>query len=102
MIDTAADVIIKNIANHSVFFSTQITKDIGFRITQLRKLKKAILQYQEKIALALWDDLHKSPEEAYVTEISIVLSEITHHIKHLKKWASPKKSSNTAAFTSIF
>lgn len=91
MIDTAADVIIKNIANHSVFFSTQITKDIGFRITQLRKLKKVILQYQEKIALALWDDLHKSPEEAYVTEISIVLSEITHHIKHLKKWASPKK-----------
>jgi aldehyde dehydrogenase (NAD+) len=91
MIDTAEDVIIQNIANHSAFFSTQITKDIGFRILQLRKLKTAIRQYQQKIERALWNDLHKSPEEAYVTEISIVLSEIEHHIKHLKKWASPKK-----------
>ena len=91
MIDTAEEVIIKKIEHHSAFFSTQITKDIGYRVAQLRKLKTAIIQYQDKIELALWDDLHKSPEEAYVTEISIVLSEIEHHIKHLKKWASPKK-----------
>jgi aldehyde dehydrogenase (NAD+) len=91
MIDTAEEVIIQNIANHSAFFSTQITKDIDYRVAQLRKLKIAIIQYQDKIELALWDDLHKSPEEAYLTEISIVLSEIEHHIQHLKKWASPKK-----------
>jgi aldehyde dehydrogenase (NAD+) len=91
MIDTTEEVIIKKIEHHSAFFSTQITKDIGYRVAQLRKLKTAITQYQDKIELALWDDLHKSPEEAYVTEISIVLSEIEHHIKHLKKWASPKK-----------
>jgi hypothetical protein len=45
MIDTAEDVIIQNIANHSAFFSTQITKDIGFRVVQLRKLKTAIRQH---------------------------------------------------------
>jgi aldehyde dehydrogenase (NAD+) len=49
---------------------------------QLRKLKTAIIPYQDKIELALWDAVHKSPEEAYVTEISIVLSEIEHHIQH--------------------
>ena len=91
MIDTKEDVIIQNIANHSAFFSTQITKDVGFRVMQLRKLKTAICQYQQKIESALWDDLHKSPEEAYLTEISIVLSEIEYHIKYLKKWALPKK-----------
>lgn len=91
MKDTAEDLIINKIAAHKAFFSTHKTKDIGFRLTQLRKLKKAIVQYQEKIEAALWEDLHKSPEEAYLTEISIVTGEIDNHIKHLKQWASPKR-----------
>tara|TARA_R110002050_G_scaffold225086_2_gene360954 strand:- start:233 stop:1441 length:1209 start_codon:yes stop_codon:yes gene_type:complete len=37
--------------------------------------------------------LHKSPEESYLTEISIVTGEIDNHIKHLKKWAKPKRVS---------
>jgi aldehyde dehydrogenase (NAD+) len=41
----------------------------------------------------LWKDLHKSPEESYLTEISIVTGEIDNHIKHLKKWAKPKRVS---------
>ena len=91
MKETTEDLIIKNIANHRAFFLTQKTKGIPFRLTQLHTLKKAILEYQEKIENALWEDLHKSPEEAYLTEISIVLGEIDNHLKHLKKWASPKK-----------
>ena len=90
MVETAAGIIIEKIANHTTFFSTQKTKDIDFRLTQLRKLKNVILQSQEKIEAALWKDLHKSPEEAYLTEISIVISEINYHIKHLKHWAAPK------------
>ncbi len=43
-----------------------------------------ILQYQDKIEQALWKDLHKSPEEAYLTEISIVNGEIDNHIKGTK------------------
>ncbi|TXD47721.1 aldehyde dehydrogenase [Polaribacter sp. IC073] len=93
MIATAEELIIKYIAGHRTFFSTQNTKDIDFRLTQLRTLKKAILQHQEKIENALWEDLHKSPEEAYLTEISIVTGEIDNHIRHLKRWAAPKKVS---------
>lgn len=37
------------------------------RLEQLRKLKKAILKSQKKIEDALWKDLHKSPEESYLT-----------------------------------
>ena len=37
--------------------------------------------------------MHKSPEESYLTEISIVTGEIDNHIKHLKKWAKPKRVS---------
>ncbi len=73
------------------FFSTNQTKSISFRLQQLRNLKEAILKFQPKIEQALWEDLHKSPEEAYLTEISIVLGEINNHIRHLKKWSKPKK-----------
>lgn len=73
------------------FFSTHQTKDINFRIENLKKFKASILKYESKISNALWVDLHKSVEEAYLTEISIVLQEIDNHLKHLKRWAKPKR-----------
>lgn len=91
MLETAASIIEKNIANQKVFFSSGQTRAIEFRIKQLRKLKQAILQHQEKIEQALWKDLHKSPEEAFLTEISIVIGEIDSHVKNLRKWAKPKR-----------
>lgn len=93
MKDTAEQAIIAHIENQRAFFSTNQTKDIGFRLKQLRKLKGAILQNQKKIEDALWEDLHKSPEESYLTEISLVIGEIDKHIKHVKKWAKEKKVS---------
>lgn len=93
MKDTAKDTIIERLAKQRAFFETGQTKDIGFRVQQLRSLKQATLKYREKIEQALWLDLHKSPEEAFLTEISIVISEIDNHVKHLKKWAKPSKVS---------
>ena len=75
------------------FFRTGKSQGIDFRISQLKLLKKAVLTHQSSIEEALWSDLHKSPEEAYLTEINIVLSEIENHLKHLKKWAKPKRVS---------
>ena len=93
MTETSENIILDHIANQSAFFATQKTKNIDFRLEQLRKLKKIIVKNEEKIQEALWIDLHKSPEEAYLTEISIVLGEIDNHIRHLRKWAKPKKIS---------
>lgn len=93
MKETAQVIIVEKISRQRSFFSTGITKEIDFRIAQLRKLKQVIFKYKERILQALWVDLHKSPEEAFLTEISIVISEIDNHIKHLKKWASPHKVS---------
>jgi aldehyde dehydrogenase (NAD+) len=75
------------------FFSTNQTKDLKFRIENLKKFKTAIQKFEKKIAEALWIDLHKSYEEAYLTELSIVIQEIDNHIKHLKRWARPKRVS---------
>lgn len=72
------------------FFASQQTKSIDFRKAQLKKLQKAIKLNEAKISEALYLDLRKSTEEAYLTEISIVLQEIDHHLKHLDEWSRPK------------
>lgn len=73
------------------FFGTNITKDLRFRKEQLLKLRKAIQEYEGKIIEALAADLNKSAFEAYMTEVGIVLEEISYALKHYKSWAKPKK-----------
>lgn len=73
------------------FFLTNETKSIDFRLKQLKKLRQAIEKYSDDIYDALWRDLHKCKEEAFLTEINIVLNEINNHIKNLKKWSRPEK-----------
>ncbi len=66
----------EQIASQRSFFKSHQTKDIPFRIEQLNLLKKAILAREKVITEALWQDLHKSYEEAYLTEISLVILDI--------------------------
>jgi aldehyde dehydrogenase (NAD+) len=73
------------------FFTMGCTKDIQFRLQALKKLKKAILEQETCIAIALQEDLGKSPSEAYATEIGIVLHEIGNTIRHLRRWAGIKQ-----------
>ena len=73
------------------FFAGGETLDLDYRLRALKALKAGIQKYEKALAEALWQDLHKSYEEAYLTEISIVLGEIKNHIKHLKCWAAPKR-----------
>ncbi len=91
MNETSINAIENLINGHRNFFATHRTKDIKFRIENLKRFKSAIQKFENKIAEALWKDLHKSKEEAYLTETSIVLQEIDNHLKHLKHWAKPKR-----------
>ena len=91
MKNTSATEIESLILAHRDYFATHETKSLNIRLDNLIKFKKNILQYEQLITDALWQDLHKSAEEAYLTEISIVLQEIDNHIKHLKKWTKAKK-----------
>lgn len=91
MKDTSEVIIAERLSKLRNFYASQQTKPLKFRLEQLRNFKKAILKNQKKIEAALWADLHKSPEEAFITEISIVLQEIHMHLKNLKRWARPQK-----------
>lgn len=85
------DKIIKSIDEQRKFIHSNKTKSVSFRIEQLSKLKKLIKKNQLQIEEALWKDLRKSPEEVYLTEISVVLQELENHIKHLRKWTKPQR-----------
>ncbi|MCD8072085.1 MAG: aldehyde dehydrogenase family protein [Alistipes sp.] len=73
------------------YFSSRKTKGVGFRLRSLDALRGAILEYERDIYGALWEDLHKSEPEAYLTELSIVLQEIACHRKNLRKWSRPRR-----------
>jgi aldehyde dehydrogenase (NAD+) len=57
----------------------------------LLNLLSAIEKWEDRLAEALWTDLHKSYEEAYLTEISIVKTEIKTHLRKVSGWARRKK-----------
>ena len=73
------------------YFRSHKTLPMEFRLAMLRKLRDAILKHERSLTNALYLDLHKSYEEAYLTEISIVLGEIDNFLKHLKRWTAPSK-----------
>jgi len=69
------------------FFATGATRDVAFRKAQLRRFSAALEAYDKKITDALWEDLHKSYEEAYLTEIALVKAEARTHLRNVAKWA---------------
>lgn len=85
--DTIKDLI----NNQKNFFESNKTKDINFRIKNLKKLKKIVKDNEEEILNSLKVDLGKSDFEGYTSEIGMVYDEINYMIKNLKKLSKPKK-----------
>ena len=92
MENTSKDTIISIKEAQKIYFHSGATLEIGFRKNMLKKFLAAMEAWEGKLCDALWTDLHKSYEEAYLTEISIVKAEIRTHIKHVAKWARRKKA----------
>ena len=93
MENTSKDKIISIREAQNAYFHSGATLDICFRKNMLKKLLSAMETWEGRLCDALWTDLHKSYEEAYLTEISIVKAELRTHIKHVAKWARRKKAS---------
>lgn len=73
------------------YFAAGATLDINTRILMLKRLQQAIRQQEEQLCNAMKKDLGKSASEAYMCEVGLTLSELSCQIKHLKKWAKPKR-----------
>ena len=81
------------VAQQRAYFRSNKTLDIAYRLKMLKRLRNAIQMYEAELVEALYKDLHKSYEEAFMTEISIVLGEIDNFLKNLARWAAPSKKS---------
>ncbi len=79
------------IASQKAHFLTQSTKDVSQRLQLLKALKAEIISKEQAILDALHSDFKKSAFETYISEFGLVISELNLAIKHLKKWAKPKR-----------
>ena len=75
------------------YFMTGATQPYAFRLLQLQRLKKVVLEHEKQLYEALYADLKKTDEDAWATEIGFFLSELNYTIKHLKDWMEPKSVS---------
>lgn len=73
------------------FFKTHQTREVDFRLDNLKKMKQLLLTYENQLYNALWADLRKPAFEAYAGEIGFVLQELNLHIRKLKKWTKPRR-----------
>ena len=73
------------------FFNTDQTKNVDFRLSQLKKFKDILKENEELLYEAIYKDFKKSEFETYTTELSLLYHEINSFIKNIKKWSSRQK-----------
>jgi aldehyde dehydrogenase (NAD+) len=72
-------------------FADGALRDRSDRETQLRQLRRMLVEQEALFVAALRSDLGKSATEAYSTEIGFTINEIDHTLRHLRAWTSPRK-----------
>ncbi|WP_298529827.1 aldehyde dehydrogenase family protein [uncultured Ruminococcus sp.] len=85
------------------YFRSGETLSIDFRIRQLKKLKKMIVQNEAEMIKALNADLGRHETESYICDVGSIILEINEILHGLKKWAKPETHfSGLACFPSLF
>ncbi len=79
------------VARQRTWFAKGRTKDVKFRLAALKRLRDVIRLREREIAAALYQDLHKSSAESYMTEIGMVLDEIGFLIRHTPAYAATRR-----------
>ena len=73
-----------------LFYQSGKTRQVGFRIHALSRLRAAIQEMEPEILEALRQDLGKSSFEGYMCEIGMVQSEISHMLRHVRAYSRTK------------
>ena len=86
-----AEEIKKIVEKQRLFFKSGATLDIKFRKNALKRLKAAIIKYENEINAALKADLGKNDFESYMCEIGLTLSEITYMLHNIDRLSAVKR-----------
>ena len=73
------------------FFASGATQDLGFRQDALRQLLRTIKRRESDLLEALYADLRKPMQEAWASEIGVVLTDIAYNTRKLRRWARPHR-----------
>lgn len=85
------------------YFLSGATLPFEFRKKGLQVLLESLGRHEQSLYQALKEELNKSEEEAFLTETSIVSSEIKYHLRHLRSWMKRhREPSSVALFPSRF
>ena len=95
--NTAPEKIEELVFRQREFFSTGKTKAVPFRKEMLSRLHSYLKKWEKPLCEALQTDLNKCYEEAYMTEIGILYSELSEAERKVGKWAR-KRRTRTHAF----
>ncbi len=83
--------------SHRTFFKTNASKELSFRKKYLKALRDKIVEKEDDLCHALYQDFKKPTFEALASETQFVLSELNHIIKHLDYWAQTQRVSGSWA-----
>jgi len=72
-------------------FESGVTRPLAWRREQLRALRRMLVERSPELDLALSEDLGKHPLESRLTETGLVVGEIDHTLRHLKRWLAPRR-----------
>ncbi|MCF6132423.1 aldehyde dehydrogenase [Flavobacterium wongokense] len=64
--------------------------DVNYRKQTLIKLLNCVQAHEKEITNALYADFKKPEFEAVLSETAYIVSELTHTIKNINKWAKPR------------
>ena len=89
--NTAPGRIEELVLRQRAFYATGTTRSVAWRRRQLKNFKAGLSKWEKRLCDALWEDLHKSYEEAFVTEIGLVYGEIGEAIRKVGRWARRRR-----------
>ena len=91
MENTSAERIRELVERQRAFFAAGTTRDVEWRIARLKAMKAGLEKWDKALCDAIWTDLHKCYEDAYMTEIGLVYGEIGEAIRKTAVWARRKR-----------
>jgi aldehyde dehydrogenase (NAD+) len=72
-------------------YRSGVLRTVADRAEQLRQLRRFLVDEEDALTAALFDDLGKAPIEAYSTEIGFTINEVDHALDRLEAWTRPRR-----------
>ena len=79
------------LSQQKAYFNSNTTKSVKFRVAQLKRLKRVIQAHESHLFEAIDQDFSKSEFEAYISELSLVYSQINTFIRNIGEWSEHQR-----------